>query len=148
MSLGDNSGVTHIVFDLYHVASRDQNEERGLRDGYINTGISSWSQKLPVELNKYWNSSENKVRFQQAFITWILEVYDGKKKFMLGGGSLQNQCLAISNKNVSEISCLQSSQEEPDDRMMLHINYEVMNGTSNITVASNDTDIFVCLLCH
>ena len=49
---------------------------------------------------------------------------------------------------MSEIAGLESSQEEADDRMMLHINYEVMNGVYKINVSSNDTDIFVCLLYH
>ena len=47
MSLGENSGVTRIVFDLYQSCSIKEPERRKrAKDGYINIGISSWSQKL------------------------------------------------------------------------------------------------------
>ena len=120
------------------------------KEGHINIAISSFSQKLPVEMDKYWNSSLNKIRFQQSFIKWVLQNYDGTKEIVLGGGSSENEneCLVISNKQVSKIGSLKSSHEEADDRIMLHINYEVMKGTSSIIVASSDTDILVCLLYH
>ena len=55
---------------------------------------------------------------------------------------------AIYDKVVGKIFSLESSHEEADDRMMLHINYEIIKGSSSIVVASSDTDIFVCLLYH
>ena len=68
----------------------------------------------------------------------------------LGGGSLENpnQCLVVSNKSVNKVIPLESSQEEADDRMMMHVNYEVMKGASKIIVASSDTDVLICLLYH
>ena len=102
-------------------------------------------------MNKYWNnSSQNKIRFQQSFIQWVTEYYKGAQQIVLGGGSKDNvnECLAISNQIVRKIDCLQSTLEEADDRIMMHIGYESMKGAKSIIVASSDTDILVCLLYH
>ena len=38
--------------------------------------------------------------------------------------------------------------EEADDRIMMHIDYEIIKGAKSIIVASSDTDILVCLMYH
>ena len=141
----------HIIFDLYKTHStKDSARQNRYKVGYINIAISSFSQKLPVELDKYWNLNLNKIRFQQSFIQWITENYEGSKFIILGGGSKQNpnECLVVSNKIVSKIIFLESTHEEADDRIMLHVEYEVMNGAKSIMVASTDTDILAFLLYH
>ena len=42
-----------------------------------------------------------------------------------------------------------SAQEEADDRLMFHINFVVgNNGAKIVSIITNDTDIFVCLIHH
>ena len=58
-----------IVFDLYLEQSITK-AKRSRRSKFepIDTNISSNKQQLPVEMNRFWASSDNKMKFQQAFI--------------------------------------------------------------------------------
>jgi len=128
----------------------DSTRRKRNKEGFIDIAISSFQQKLPVEWNKYWNSRENKKRFQQAFIQWVTAHHKGDQKINLGEGSKDdpNKCILVSNEEVSEMFSLQSTLEEADDRVMKHIEYEVKNSAKSITVVSSDTDNLVCLLYH
>ena len=61
-----------IVFDLYLEQSITK-AERSRRSKLepIDTKISSNEQQLPVEMGRFWASSDNKMKFQQAFIEWM-----------------------------------------------------------------------------
>ena len=61
-----------IVFDLYLEQSITK-AERSRRSKLepIDTNISSNKQQLPVEMDRFWASSDNKMKFQQAFIEWM-----------------------------------------------------------------------------
>ena len=61
-----------IVFDLYLEQSITK-AERSRRSKLepIDTNISSSKQQLPVEMGRFWASSDNKMKFQQAFIEWM-----------------------------------------------------------------------------
>ena len=51
--------------------------------------------------------------------------------------------------NVQEIRLLKCDHEETDDRTMFHVNHAVtVENFKRIIVASADTDVFVCLMCH
>ena len=60
---------TDIVFGLYLQQSINQGE-RNQRNKLepIETNISTNKQQLPVEMGRFWSSSDNKVKFQQAFM--------------------------------------------------------------------------------
>ena len=65
-----------IIFDLYLPKSIKEYERnrRGKFDA-ISTNITRLDQPLPVDMNRFWSSAENKVRLQQFFIKWITETY-------------------------------------------------------------------------
>ena len=61
-----------IVFDLYLEQSITKAERsRRSKLDPIDTKISSNKQQLPVEMGRFWASSDNKMKFQQAFIEWM-----------------------------------------------------------------------------
>ena len=67
---------TEIIFDLYHESSIKGSERsrRSKRPG-VYTAVSRLDQPLPVELDKFWSVSSNKVSFQQFFIYWLTNRY-------------------------------------------------------------------------
>ena len=98
------------------------------------------SQKLPEEMDGYWSLSDNKVRFQQSFISWVLTHHSEEKTVILGGRSKgdPHACLMITNGVVKNVLALAPSQEEADDRIMAHINYALKQNVSHVTVVSSD----------
>ena len=69
-----------IVFDLYLKDSVKQYErERRSKADPTNTVIRRSDQPLPVEMDRFWASCENKVPFQQFFMKWITENYTDDK---------------------------------------------------------------------
>ena len=61
-----------IVFDLYLEQSIKQAERsRRSKLEQIDTNISSNKKQLPVEMNRFWASSDNKMKFQLPFIDCI-----------------------------------------------------------------------------
>ena len=150
ISIADRDVVIHIIFDIYksHSVKDGTRKKRGKGLG-MNVAISSFEQRLPAELNKFW-SSIYKARFQQSFIQWVVENFNGGQKIVLGGGSKENEneCLVISNKITRKMHSLETTLEEAYDKIMMHIEHEVNEGAKSIIIASNDTDILVCLLYH
>ena len=59
-----------IIFDLYlqHSIKQFERDRRGKHDA-INTTISQVDQPLPVDMDRFWSSAENKVRFQHFFLS-------------------------------------------------------------------------------
>ena len=57
-----------IIFDLYIEQSikEHERERRSKMDG-INAAINRRDQPLPVDMNRFWSSTTNKVRLQQFF---------------------------------------------------------------------------------
>ena len=80
-----------IVFDLYLEQSIKQSE-RSKRSKLepIDTNISSNRQQLPVEMDRFWASSYNKMKFQQAFIDWITFHCQSNIPVFLGGANTEN----------------------------------------------------------
>ena len=141
-----------IIFDLYLPESIKEYERnrRGKFDA-INTNITRLDQPLPVDMNRFWSSAENKVRLQQFFIKWITETYKDQKTVYLGGSHLGDltACLMVSGGNNKYIRLLKCDHEEADDRIMFHINQNVVvDHFQRVIVASADTDVFVCLMDH
>ena len=63
-----------IIFDLYYDQSikASKRRRRAKNDGIV-TFITNLDQPLPVEMDKFWGVSKNKVALQQAFIQFITE---------------------------------------------------------------------------
>lgn len=141
------------MFDVYCPPSIKGSERRrrSRKSKQIDISITSESQKLPVYMNMFLGSSINKEHFQQFFVKWIKEKYEGSKPIFLGGGSDGHPtlCYRIQNKTINNIVELACTHEEADDRVIFHVNYKVnQREVQSITLASSDTDIFICLLYH
>ena len=73
----------------------------------------------------------------------------GNEIIYLGGRSAEKTgaCLVMNKGEVKEVSAIFSVQEEADDRLTFHINFAVgNNGAKKVSIITNDTDIFVCLI--
>ena len=81
--LADDCVRIDIVSDLYHQKSIKGNDRnrRGKQAGMI-TDVSHDDQALPVEIDKFWLLSQNKISFQQFFIKWLL-MQDASEKTIL-----------------------------------------------------------------
>ena len=139
-----------IVFDLYLEQSIKQSE-RSKRSKLepIDTNISSNRQQLPVEMDRFWASSYNKMKFQQAFIDWITFHCQSNIPVFLGGANTENitSCIQISDGKVIAVPSLRNDHKEADDRMMYHLNQSTKDeGFEKVIIASTDRCFHVCCL--
>jgi len=141
-----------IIFDLYLQQSIKQCErDRRSKHDAINTIISRTDQPLPVDMESFWSSTENKVRLQQFFIKWMIETYKDCKPVYLGGSHLTDltACMKLVQGNEGYERLLKCDHEEADDRIMFHVNHAVtVDKFRRVIVASADTDVFICLVYH
>ena len=74
-----NADRIDIVFDVYLETGIKQQERNrhGRKFTIVQTKINSIKQNLPVELDKFWGSSNNKMQLQKVFITWFCDTYSG-----------------------------------------------------------------------
>ena len=104
-----------IVFDLYLEQSIKQSE-RSKRSKLepIDTNISSNRQQLPVEMDRFWASSYNKMRFQQAFIDWITFHCQSNIPVFLGGANTENitSCIQISDGELIAVPSLKMTTKK------------------------------------
>ena len=122
--LGENNCRIDVVFDLYYVDSIESHErQRRATHDVIIANIDPSDQPLPVEIEKFWTLSENKIQFQEFFIGWVSNTYKGENPVYQGGcliSSLQ-YCVKVSQGTVEQFPLLKCPHEEADDRMMYHI---------------------------
>ena len=115
-----------IIFDNYFSQSIKQLERvRRAKGDAVITVISGAGQPMPIDMDAFWASSENKVSFQQMFIDWVINTYDGNIAIYLGGLHPDDvmSCKVLHNGNVKEVLQLKCFHEEADDRIMFHINH-------------------------
>ena len=138
-----------IVFDLnleQSIKQADRSKRSKLEP--IDINISSNKQQLLVEMDRFWASSDNKMKFQQAFIDWMTFHYQSNIPVFLGGANTENitSCRQISDGEVKAVPSLRNDHEEADDRMMYHLNQSIKDPSfENVIIASADTDVFICL---
>lgn len=151
-TLSNNCVRTDIIFDLYLQQSIKQDERiRRSKSDPIETKIGSIKQQLPVEMDRFWASSDNKMRFQQAFIKWITSHCQFDVPVFLGGASAADitSCVQLYGGEVTNVPSLRNDHEEADDRMMYHANQSIKEECfEKVIIASSDTDVFVCALYH
>ena len=89
--LSRNCSTMDIIFDLYLDQSIKEYEHnrRNKSDGIV-TAINRMDQPLPIEMDQFWSSTENKARLQQFFIKWFSETYKDRKPVYLGGTHVDN----------------------------------------------------------
>ena len=111
--------------------------------------IASHEQKLPVDLEMFWGSGENKMIFQNYFCGWLAEYNDSIDFELIYVGGLRNfQCKQIAKSSgeaviVEELSGGQ--QEEADERMMLHVNHAEKKGVESVSWFDQKIRMCLCL---
>ena len=143
-----------VIFDLYCEDSiKGLERKRRANNESIRTVISHMDQPLPIpsEFCKFWALNENKVGFQQFFISYVQENYKGIVPLYLGcsNGNDRNGCIKVVNGTSSSTRILKCSFDEADDRLMYHLNHAVKADRFKVAhVMTSDTDIFVNLMYH
>ena len=62
-----------IIFDNYFEQSVKQHERgRTSSDQANEVKIANAYQKLPIEMENFWSSSNNKIQLQQMFLDWFI----------------------------------------------------------------------------
>ena len=145
-----------ILFDNYpnnSIKAGERKRRNAIGVG-IKINISHFDQPLPVlsEMPKFWACTENKINFQQFFIRWITDMYEGDKPIYLGGchsNGENDYCYRITNKCKQRISSLYCVREEADDRIPFHISHAVqVDRIQMALVCSGDTDVYLSLMYH
>ena len=120
-SLSETCSCIDIVFDLYLDQSIKAGEHsRRTKIEGIETYISNIDQPLPIEIDRFWPVSKNKVALQQAFIQWIIAELDNTdfdKQIFLGGSHKEGEtrCFSLCNGTAKDEPLLKCTHEEADD---------------------------------
>ena len=97
-----------IIFDLYLDQSIKEYKRncRNKSDGIV-TAINEMDQPLPIEMDRFLPSTENKVRLQQFFMKWLSETYKDRKPAYLGVSHVDNlsACLRVSEGMKAMYAC-------------------------------------------
>ena len=75
-------------------------------DGIV-TAINRMDQPLPIEMGRFWSSTENKMRLHQFFTKRLSETYKDRKPVYLGGSHVDNlsACLRVSERHEAMYAC-------------------------------------------
>ena len=79
--------------------AREEEEDAREEDGVVETTVLQLKQPPPVEMEKFWGSSINKMPLEQIFIEWIIKSYKGSRPLLLSGGNKDDitSCAMIAN---------------------------------------------------
>ena len=152
-SLSKDCSRIDIVFDIYlrHSIKQGERNRRSKLDP-IETNITCIKQQLPVEMDRFWSSSENKMKFQHTFIKWARYNYISDVPIYLGGAGEENvpACIKVCSDDPSDdVDSLRNTHEEADDRMMFHVHQSVTSKKfERVIIASGDTYVFGCSIYH
>ena len=122
------------------IKSSERNRRKKVEE--IETYITSTDQPLPIEMDRFWPVSKNKVAFQQVFIEWAIEnVVNNqfKKQLFLGGSHKEGSelCFSVIDGIVKAERLLECAHEEADDRLLFHVNHAAkVVGFGSVAVAS------------
>ena len=101
-----------IVFDVYlrHNIKQGERNRRSKLDP-IETNITAIKQQLTAEMDRFWSSSENKMKFQQSFIKWARYNYVSDVPIYLGGAECNSYDFGL-NQSFRYASDLQFGMEK------------------------------------
>lgn len=137
------------VFDSY-LSSSIKNAERERRsvEPLPLTSIVP-ATKLPVQMDMFWASVDNKRQIQDALKQFLLEVSVSRQWETVVSGVLPESgptpALTLQGGAISTVK-LQMPIEDADLRLIPHIFHSVIQGSQRVVVLSNDSDVFVLLI--
>ena len=128
-NLSINTDRIYIVFHVYLETSIKQKVRirRGRKCTIVETNINSIRQNLPVELDTFWGSSNNKTQLLKVFFTWLCDTYSGEKSVYWAGAipDIRTSCVKDCGGQTSSQGLLKCFHEEADDRMLIRVNHAV-----------------------
>ena len=142
----------HFVTDTYKDISIKSFERN--RRGHSDTfNIKGPATKVPNNFHQFLCSDSNKKQLIRLLLSeWSSDKYAPHLKSRKIFFVCEESCYSISSQDGINTDCqpimnLESSQEEADTRIVLHIDFLLQsNSNSNIVVRSTDTDVFILLL--
>ena len=150
MDSAKGSSRVDIIFDVYKSYSikyTERNSRAQSGSGGITVKIKKDEQKLPVDMNSFWESIENKAQLQSFFLDWMKRNYRGEKVVYFGGVD-EKYCVVLEAGISKPCDDLQSIQEEADERIAFHIQHANFRSFKKVFVLSNDADVLILLLYH
>ena len=148
-------GHCDYVFDMYSEEPSAKDSERKRRNNMESIEYSSIipSSPLPKDMNTFWPSNNNKLLLEKLIYNHICRNLPTSREYSVVLGQLSReeeewQCISIHQGKEYIKSQLQSTFEEADSRIPLHVLDSLRSGHSVCVVISNDTDVLVALIYH
>jgi len=140
------------IFDYYMKQSiKDSERQRRSSISPIELGTIYRVTPLPVEMNNFWVSSENKQHLQELLHKEATAQADSKfpavdivASYM--PGESPSPCLSMLDGDKKEIPELHLDTEEADCRIIQHAMHATRNRKKCIIVLSTDSDVMVLLM--
>ena len=152
-AVGQEPHRLDLVFDSYVEGSiKDSERNRRQDKAPIEMNYIHYDTPLPMEVDRFWSSSNNKLKLQMLLHTQAIKrgietpstVHVVASCF--SGASDGATCIGVMNGNSAEIADLCPEVEEADARIIPHAMHAVKSGIQCIVVLSSDTDVFVLLM--
>ena len=102
-------------------------------------------------MDRLWSSSDNKVKFQQAFIKWMTSNGQSDVPVYPGGANKEDitSCIQVWRGETIRVPSLKNDHEEADDGIFYRLNHSIKDdGFEKVVIASTDTDVFICAMYH
>lgn len=148
-------GRTDYVFDMYSDDPSVKDSERKRRSDTVPIEYTSIepSTPLPKDMNTFWPSNNNKLLLEKLIYSHVRSniANTGQHPTVLGQVTRENEdwkCMKMHNGDESALVHLQSTVEEADLRILLHVLDALKERHKICVVISNDTDVVVALLHH
>ena len=135
-----------VVFDVY-MENSIKSAERLRRS----TGNLAFRQLIPTYPVKQYNQFLSSPANKRELIRFLLDQWKQEEHFStVESGTFyvtcDEKCFQLSNEGMFEVPELESTQEEADTRMMLHVIHATNQLISNIVIHTPDTDVVVIAL--
>ena len=148
-------GRCDFVFDMYPEDPSVKDSERMRRTNTVAIEHSSLKPEtpLPKEMETFWPSNKNKLLLEKLIHGYLRSSAHTFSTYPTVVGQVASedetwQCLMVHEGREDAMVHLQSSFEEADLRLLIHVLDSVEAGHKVCVVISNDTDVVVALLYH
>lgn len=147
-------GRCDYVFDMYsdNPSVKDSERRRRIKRAPVEYSSIQPGTSLPKDMDTFWPSKSNKCLLEKLIYTFLRESTPMTRQYptVLGQVTAENdwQNIAVHEGKENVLTHLQSSLEEADLRIPLHVYDALKSGYKRCVVISNDTDVIVSLLYH
>ena len=142
-----------MVFDSYVEGSiKDSERRRRQVKAPIEMNVINYDTPLPVEMDRFWASSCNKLKLQMLLHEQAIKCKIEKPSKVqvvascFSGASDVVACQSVKDGCSVEVPELHPDVEEADARIIPHAMHAVKSRMKCIIVLSGDTDVFVLLM--